>query len=508
MILYSDLENTYFAALGSDRKLQVLLDEAFKVPEGISTEGIYEMSSSREIRAPYCIVRYANGGLCAFNFVTGEILYEQAASRGVASGGGDASSGSRAVSFSRAMELSDALRSGAVNVDGIVRRSPVSGEEITSTDVVEGPYLDGSGNATDGIDSGIGERDAVNGTGTEVGEESVDGQPEPNTEDVVGSEDRSAGGGEGEKDELTTGTQPEDNGAGGTEDVGNGPSGKALIPAETGTPDGTEGEVPQTGEAPAGNVGGNTINGTNTVNGENGNTDGEVSVAQTGSANSTLGSEATQTSLTSVDPALLASVESEASALIEDGSLSLDTVIEALGTSESEARIKLFGAAAKIADEDGLSVRDAIAAAYKDIVLNPADYIEEPVIEHATFGLTEKEAARARDMEIIRNSLKSGNTIDPSTLNFVPVFNPETGEYELFEIEELLTGEDEAVKSIEERLAESGKFINTANSFRSGSEESKASRDYRGFIAVLFAIVLAGGLTWALIYKKRKEGSR
>lgn len=507
VILYSDLENTYFAALGSDRKLQVLLDEAFKVPEGISTEGIYEMSSSREIRAPYCIVRYANGGLCAFNFVTGEILYEQAASRGVASGGGDASSGSRAVSFAHAMELSDALRSGAVNVDGIVRRSPVSGEEITSTDVVEGPYLDGSGNATDGIDSGIGERDAVNGTGTEVGEESVDGQPESNTEDVVGSEDRSAGGGEGEKEELTTGTRPEDNGAGGG-DVGDGPSGRALIPAETGTPDGTEGEVPQTGEAPAGNVGGNTINGTNTINGENGNTDGEVSVAQTGGANSTLGSEAAQTLNTSVDPALLASVESEATSLIEDGSLSLDTITEILGTSESEARIKLFGAAAKIADEDGLSVRDAIAAAFKDIVLNPADYIEEPVIEHATFGLTEKESAFARDMEIIRNSLKSGNTIDPSTLNFVPVFNPETGEYELFEMEELLTGQDEAVKSIEERLAESGKFINTANSFRSGSEESKASRDYRGFIAVLIAIVLAGGLTWALIYKKRKEGSR
>lgn len=508
VILYSDLENTYFAALGSDRKLQVLLDEAFKVPEGISTEGIYEMSSSRELRAPYCIIRYANGGLCAFNFVTGEILYEQAASRGQASGGGDASSGSRAVSFAHAMELSDALRSGAVNVDGIVRRSPVSGEEITSTDAIEGPYLDGAGNAPDGTDIGTGERDAVNGTGTEVGEETVDGTPEPNAEDIVGSEDRSAGGGEGEKEELTTGTQPEDNGAGGTEDVGNGPSGKALIPAETGTPDGTEGEVPQTGEAPAGNVGGNTINGTNTVNGENGNTDGEVSVAQTGGANSTLGSEATKTSLTSVDPALLASVESEASALIEDGSLSLDTVIEALGTSESEARIKLFGAAAKIADEDGLSVRDAIAAAYKDIVLNPADYIEEPVIEHATFGLTEKEAARARDMEIIKNSLSGKGKIDPSTLSFVPVFNPETGEYELFEIEELLTGEDEAVKSIEERLAESGKFINTANSFRSGSEESKASRDYRGFIAVLFAIVLAGGLTWALIYKKRKEGSR
>lgn len=508
VILYSDLENTYFAALGSDRKLQVLLDEAFKVPEGISTEGIYEMSSSRELRAPYCIVRYANGGLCAFNFVTGEILYEQAASRGQAAGGGDATSGSRAVSFSRAMELSDALKSGAVNVDGIVRRSPVSGEEITSTDAIEGPYLDGAGNAPDGTDIGTGERDAVNGTGTEVGEETVDGTPEKSPEDIVGSEDRSAGGGEGEKEELTIGTQPEDNGAGGTEDVGNEPSGKALIPAETGTPDGTEGEVPQTGEAPAGNVGGNTINGTNTINGENGNTDGEVSVAQTGSANSTLGSEATQTSLTSVDPALLASVESEASALIEDGSLSLDTVIEALGTSESEARIKLFGAAAKIADEDGLSVRDAIAAAYKDIVLNPADYIEEPVIEHATFGLTEKEAARARDMEIIKNSLSGKGKIDPSTLSFVPVFNPETGEYELFEIEELLIGEDEAVKSIEERLAESGKFINTANSFRSGSEESKASRDYRGFIAVLFAIVLAGGLTWALIYKKRKEGSR
>ena len=105
MILYSDLENTYFAALGSDRKLQVLLDEAFKVPEGISTEGIYEMSSSRELRAPYCIIRYANGGLCAFNFVTGDILYEQAAVKGLASGGGDAMSSRRAVSFAQAMEL-------------------------------------------------------------------------------------------------------------------------------------------------------------------------------------------------------------------------------------------------------------------------------------------------------------------------------------------------------------------------------------------------------------------
>lgn len=508
VILYSDLENTYFAALGSDRKLQVLLDEAFKVPEGISTEGIYEMSSSRELRAPYCIIRYANGGLCAFNFVTGDILYEQAAVKGLASGGGDAMSSRRAVSFAQAMELTDALRSGAVNVDGIVRRSPVDGEVIApSMDAVEGPYLDGEGNAV-GTDIGTGERDVVNGTGTEVGEETVDGTPEPNAEDIVGSEDRSAGGGEGEKEELTTGPQPEDNGAGGTEEVGNEPSGRALIPVETGTPDGTEGEVPQTGEEPAGNAGGNTIDGTNTVSGDYRNPDGVVSVPQTGSANIALGSEATLTGTTSVDPELLASVESEATSLIDDGSLSIDTITEVLGTSESEAKVKLFGAAAKIADEDGLSVRDAIAAAYKDIVLNPADYIEEPVIEHATFGLTEKEAARARDMEIIKNSLSGKDKIDPSTLNFVPVFNPETGEYELFEIEELLTGEDEAVKSIEERLAESGKFINTANSFRSGSEESKASRDYRGFIAVLFAIVLAGGLTWALIYKKRKEGSR
>ena len=143
--------------------------------------------------------------------------------------------------------------------------------------------------------------------------------------------------------------------------------------------------------------------------------------------------------------------------------------------------------------------------AYRDIMMNPYDYIEVPVVRTLN---KETDPDYLRDMEIIRYAAEGKQRIDASTLNFVPVYNPETGEYELFEADELLTGEEAQLKSIEERLAENGRFISTSRGYRTGVETEKPAGDYRGLIAVLVAILLAGGLTWTMIYKKRKEGSR
>nr|MCR5431308.1 hypothetical protein [Lachnospiraceae bacterium] len=506
VILWSNLENTYFAALGRDRKLTVLLDEAFRVPEGVSLEGISEMSNSRDIRTPYCIVRYANGGLCAFNFETGEILFEQAAPRGNAVGGGDATSNSNAFNFSRAVELSDALRSGAIDVSDIVRKSPISREgEAINMPSTEGDYVSGTivseneatGEITDGTE-------AVDGFGTETGDESVAGIGTDeivaeNSEDAVGRGSRE-GGTPGEK-----GEQPEEQGAGGGETDAN--SGAAPR-GEYGDTIGTEEMAVTGGEQPEGNPNGNTVNGTNTTNGE-GDIDGVINAPTEGEPNENVGDEKTENEDSGVDPKLLESVETEVTSMIEDGSLTVETITQVLSTTEEEAKTTLFNAAAHIAQDGDLSVREAIVEAFKDIVINPMEYIEEPEVAYSELSvMTAEEAAYARDLMVIKQSLSGDNKIDPSTLKFVPVFNPETGDYELFEMDELLTGDEEQLKSVEERLNESGKFINTSRGLMTDIAQSKDVRDYRGLVAVLIAIALAGGLTCALIYKKRKEGSR
>ncbi len=504
VILWSDLENTYFAALGKDRKVAVLLDGGFKVPESISSEGIYEMSSSRELRAPYCIVRYTNGGICAFNFVTGEVLYEEAAPQGLSSGGGDASSGNSALSFSRAMELTDALKSGAVNLNGIVRKSPVSRNEASEQAVVDGEYLDGEGNVigTNEADFMIGEN--VDGESTVVGEEFVDGSPIQTDE----SETRAEAGGAsgiigGESDAKPLEEQPEL-----SEDEG-GSSGEGIFGKTSAIDENAVGEnddmsiLPEMGSE--GNIGGNTLNGSNDQNGEEGE-DGLINLPNIGNSNVQLGTMVSQTSFEGVDPKLLSSVESEAAALIEDGSIQLETITEVLNISEVEAKTTLCDTAVQLVEgSDSYSIREAIAKALKDIVLNPTNYMKEPEVYKPAEDYS---SVAAYNLQTIKDALGGVDSVDPSTLRFIPVLNPDTGEYELFEMDELLTGKDEQVKSIEERLAESGRFINTAHGFRSGADESKAARDYKGFIAVVVAIILAGGLTCALIYKKRKEGSR
>ncbi|MCR5830434.1 MAG: hypothetical protein K6F93_08840 [Lachnospiraceae bacterium] len=509
VILYSDLENTYFAALGSDRKLNVLLDGAFKVPDGISVENIYEMSSSREIRAPYCIMRYSNGGVCAFNFVTGEILYEKDANRGLAVGGGSASSGSSAISFSRAMELNDALKSGSINLKGIILASPIDKNNGgAARPAIDGEFVEGGANNPNGNFTFVKEGEAVNGNATEVGEIGADGltviseESERNKAEIAGN----SSGNVGEPDEKNVGEQPETTEGGASSDSSE--SGVAIVPDLSGTATGIEGALPVEGEVPLGNYDGNTINGTNSQNGSVAVENGVVIEPIGGDPNSQIGSNVVESSLVSVDPKLLASVESEASSLIEDGSISIETITEVLGTTESEAKTKLYGAAAQIADRDGFSIRDAITEAYKDIVLNPTEYKEEPIAALKHTAETVNAITFKRDLEIAKQTLMGGDSIDPSTLNLVTVFNPETGEYELFDMNELLAGEEEQLKSLEERLAESGRFIDTSHAFRSGAEKSKASRDYNGFIAVIAAVLLAGGLTCALIYKKRKEGSR
>ena len=253
---------------------------------------------------------------------------------------------------------------------------------------------------------------------------------------------------------------------------------------------------------------GNTLNGTNTQSGNEAAEEGIIAGTNVTDPNSLIGTSLTQTSIEGVDPSLLADVEAEVDSLISDGSISLDNIADVLAYSDVEAKSKLFGAAAHIADEGGLAPRDAVLEAYKDIVLNPAYYLDIPEVLPAAADADKEKTALMRDIVMVTNSGKKADSVDASSLMFVPVFNPETGEYEVFEMEELLAGKEEQLKSIEERLADNGRFINTSG-FRAGAaEESKASRDYRGFIAILFAVLLAGGLAWALIYKKRKEGNR
>ncbi len=503
VILWCESGNTYFAALGSDRKLNVLLDGAFKVPEGVSTEGISEMSNSRDLRTPYCIVRYANGGLCAFNFVTGEILFEQGAARGLASGGGDASSGNRALSFSRAMELNDALTSGAVDLNGLVRTSPAANRESgVATELIEGDPVDGdivsTGDPTGEVTNGI----KADGNATETGDESVDGQATENLEDIQGGA-VSGLTSDSENEASEKGTQPEASEDG--SDSGDGPSGIALINDETAASNPEEGDLPVAGEEKETKLEGNTINGTNRDNGDS-SEDGEVSKPREGDPNVLIGETVTTSANEGVDPELLASVEAEVGTLVEEGSLSLEYITEVLGVTEVEAASKLYNAAAAIAEKsEEYSIVESITMAYRDIVMNPYDYIEAPVVRTLS---KETDPDYLRDIEIIRYAAEGKHEIDASAFSFVPVYNPETGEYELFETNELLMGEESEIKSIEERIAENGKFINTSRGYKSGVSTEKPAGDYRGLIAVLVAILLAGGLTWAMIYKKRKEGSK
>ncbi len=502
VILWTEQENTYFAALGKDKVLKVLLDGAFRVPESISTEEIYEMSSSREIKAPYCIVRYTNGGVCAFNFVTGDILYESAGGLGISAGGGDASSSNSAVSFSHAKELTEALKSGAVNLEGIVQASPLSrNAETQQMPSVDSIYVDGVANdqgdvtgniLTDGI--------AANGDGLETGDEVAFGQ-EAVGEIAKGTDATTDNTGDEEAEGLygEQGTQAES-----TDTSASGSEQGSVIGGESGT-----GESPvSAGGMQSSNDEGNTLNGTNTQSGNEAAEEGIIAGTNVTDPNSLIGTSLTQTSIEGVDPNLLADVEAEVDSLISDGSISLDNIADVLAYSDVEAKSKLFGAAAHIADEGGLAPRDAVLEAYKDIVLNPAYYLDIPEVLPAAADADKEKTALMRDIVMVTNSGKKADSVDASSLMFVPVFNPETGEYEVFEMEELLAGKEEQLKSIEERLADNGRFINTSG-FRAGAaEESKASRDYRGFIAILFAVLLAGGLAWALIYKKRKEGNR
>ncbi len=511
VILFSDLDATYFAALGKDRTLNVLLDNSFKTPEGMKLDGIVEMSNSQNMTAPYCAVQYSNGGILVFNFVTGQTLLNLEAPAG-ATGGGDAVSDLRAYSFSRAKELAAALNEGAVDLNGIIA-SPVSRSTGAATEAIEGEYVDGtvSGGIVDGMITDPG--DAEDGTATEVGETYADGEP---------ADEESAAGAQtvddGEEADLTE--APIINGdpiPEGTE-IGSEPSGAAVL----GSNDSERAELGDTSTEDPGvgndsDASGNTINGTGDVSGEGPGPDapeGVVSTPVEGAANEATGLLPT---LAGQESTVGAEVESVIEELSEDGSLPVEVLVEELGVSESEAIMALAQLAMTSIEKDELTVDDAVRVAFKTL-MSSEDITDEmmPVETAGDFAAEFTGAFGSRmigqdgltnDYPGLKTTLSEESPIDPATLKLVPVYNPETGEYELFEMNELLTGKEEP-KSIEERLAENGKFLNTAHGYVTGKEDTKASRDYRGFIAVLIAVLLAGGLTWAMIYKKRKEGSR
>lgn len=303
----------------------------------------------------------------------------------------------------------------------------------------------------------------------------------------------------------------------GTE-IGSEPSGAAVLGsndserAELGD---TSTEDPGAGNDP--DASGNTINGTGDVSGEGPGPDapeGVVSTPVEGAANEATGLLPT---LAGQESTVGAEVESVIEELSEDGSLPVEVLVEELGVSESEAIMALSQLAMTSIEKDELTVDDAVRVAFKTL-MSSEDITDEmmPVETAGDFAAEFTGAFGSRmigqdglttDYPGLKTTLSEESPIDPATLKLVPVYNPETGEYELFEMNELLTGKEEP-KSIEERLAENGKFLNTAHGYVTGKEDTKASRDYRGFIAVLIAVLLAGGLTWAMIYKKRKEGSR
>lgn len=556
--LGNDLAGTYFAVLSNGRYIDVMLDGMFKLPEDFVNEDIYEMSNTATAKVPYVAVRYTNGGLVVFNYITGEVVKSIDGSHGTATGGGTASSGSHAVSFARASELVDGIRNGAVDLGTVLAGSPllsmgnglgntddfladsdrtagVTGDLTVSGDIHAEGQSDviGEGRvipdelaglvSEDGtvlVDSSLG----MAGDTIELSSSSddddyksgaaVDGSATGGGDATGGSEDGSGlsplDGASGEGDALggsshgidasnlvdgDKGSQAQGSDgveAGGSRDLGHSEMTSMLTDITTDT----------SAEPRDGDKGGNTIAGTNEESGIN-TENGTAVTMHTDWAASIPGQEIIDSlGLTDSADSELVSVLSQ---LVDSGATTVTGLIEETGVG-SEA--KLFASAmladASIYDGSVRSLEEAIIDAYMENIYGKELDIPEKLEEDSYFMSGEEIDAALQEYLAGSRSLAG---IDSAALEFVPVLNPETGEYEMFEVNDFLSAQSYELKSVEEKLADSGKNINYHKNFNA-ERQAADSKDYTGLWAVALAIILAGGLTAALIYHKRKEGMR
>lgn len=77
-IIVFDLNGTpYFTILDENGYLMDIYQEEVILPEKVSNKGIELVSNTLLSNAPYVIISYANGGKLGYNYVTGEILFDE-----------------------------------------------------------------------------------------------------------------------------------------------------------------------------------------------------------------------------------------------------------------------------------------------------------------------------------------------------------------------------------------------------------------------------------------------
>jgi len=505
----------YFAALGADRRLNVLLDGAFKVPEEISREGIFEMSNSFNSNVPYCAVRYSNGGLCVFNYITGEILLDLQAEKGTARGGGDAASDSTALSFARADKLNEALTSGAYDLESLLGLTSPLSNGVGVEGVNEAESLNGYGEANS--EEGNLPVGNLSASGSSLAEGLVGGittgEGLVNGTGVVG-EDISENTDKDNKSQAEAPAQSE-------EDVRVGSSSEsgatALIGTATGSTDGNtqsgegfgNGEAVQNvttdaGAKVEGKPDGNTISGTSALPGT-ADVDGQVTTPREGDPNTLTGTVETTAGTTET---VSGSIEN---ALIEYAASSGSSLDELIIETETGSNVTLLGLA-RDADTRLADVPDEIVIkTVKDVLYDIRDKAQQQYEQRLAqeYAQEKKAVSELSTQELMDAYLEQLESVTESQkFEFVPVFDAQTGEYSLYEVGELLGGGSQMMRSVEERLEEKGKFIDTGLSYRSSSDNATSVHNYKGFMAVVIAVILAGALTIAMIYKKRKEEGR
>ncbi|MCQ2506036.1 MAG: hypothetical protein MJ113_02535 [Lachnospiraceae bacterium] len=157
-------DKEYFAALSKDGYIISLLDENFKLPEDFDNSEIYMMSNSNNLETPYCIVRYSNGGVWAFNFITGETVLTANNVSPVArmnlfsmfSGNVPSNRATVAASYNSTKELEDMLSNSMLSIGRYSSMDYDDEKSKINSDYVDEYFVNGtfSGLENDGINMG------------------------------------------------------------------------------------------------------------------------------------------------------------------------------------------------------------------------------------------------------------------------------------------------------------------------------------------------------------------